>query len=233
MGLSSTGHPKAESPGQELQQEYRLRFGQLAQYRQSVWAVLCHQFFSRYVAQDHHVLDLGCGWGEFVNNVDAAQKWAMDLNPDAAERLASDIHFVHQDCSDTWPLGDASLDTVFSSNFLEHLPDKPAIERTLDQIFRCLKPGGQLILLGPNMRYVPGEYWDFWDHHVPLTDRSVAEVLAMRGFVVEEQVDRFLPFSMSTGRTPPLLFLKVYLKLRPAWRLFGKQFLVVARRPIG
>ncbi len=43
----------------------------------------------------------------------------------------------------------------------------------------------------------------------------------------------FLPYSF-TGHLPshPAL-VRAYLRFRPAWRLFGKQFLVIAVRPGG
>lgn len=46
--------------------------------------------------------------------------------------------------------------------FFEHLPDKAHLLRTLGQIRRCLKPGGCLIAMGPNIKYLPGRYWDFF-----------------------------------------------------------------------
>jgi predicted SAM-dependent methyltransferase len=58
-----------------------------------------------------------------------------------------------------------SLDVVFTSKFFEHLSDKPSLVATLSKAFRCLKPSGRLIALGPNIKYLPGEYWDFFDHH--------------------------------------------------------------------
>ncbi len=70
------------------------------------------------------VLDLGCGYGEFINTIRCRNKYAMDLNPDAPRFLSQDITFLHQDCSRRWQLPDASLDVVFTSNFFEHLPDK-------------------------------------------------------------------------------------------------------------
>jgi hypothetical protein len=36
---------------------------------------------------------------------------------------------------------------------------------------------------------------------------------------------------MSVGRKYPLVFLRAYLKLPLAWKLLGKQFLLVARKP--
>jgi SAM-dependent methyltransferase len=195
-----------------------------------VWKILCDEYFSTFVPPHAHVLDLGSGWGEFINNVQAAKKYAMDLNPDAGRRLSGDTHFLHQDCSEEWQVRQESLDVVFTSNFLEHLPDKPHVERTLAQACRCLKDDGLIICLGPNIKYVPGAYWDFWDHFIPLTELSLSEVLKMEGFSVESCIPRFLPYSMSTGGNPPLFFVRLYLKLSPLWPLFGKQFLVVARK---
>ena len=213
-----------------LQEEYRRRFAAGAAYRDKVWRALCRGYFSRLVPPTSTLLDLGCGWGEFSNNIVATKKYAMDLNPDARARLAADVEFLPQDCSEPWQLPPESLDIVFSSNFIEHLPDKQRVAQTLAQAHRALKPGGALILLGPNIRFVPGEYWDFWDHYVPLSDRSVAEVLRLTGFEVETQIDRFLPYTMSAGREAPVALVSAYLRMPWAWRFFGKQFLVVGRK---
>lgn len=176
------------------------------------------------------MLDLGCGYGEFINQVTVPCRYAMDLNPDLPHRVPSAVRCLLQDCSRTWPLGDGSLDLVFTSNFFEHLPDKVALGRTLDEAWRCLKPGGRLVALGPNIKYLPGEYWDFWDHHLPLTELSLSEVMATRNFAIERCEDRFLPYTMARGPRYPLLFLRLYLRFKPAWRFFGKQFLVVGRK---
>lgn len=216
-----------------LQSEYRLRFSGTATYRDHLWGILCREYFNRFVAPDMQVLDLGCGWGEFINHIPAARKFAMDLNPDARNRLAAGIQFLHQDCSESWPIEPDSLDAVFTSNFLEHLPGKDLIERALSEACRCLKPGGVIICLGPNVRYLPGAYWDFWDHYIPLTDRSLAELLRLKGFRMQLQVPRFLPYSMSTGLAPPLALVRWYLKLPVLWPMFGKQFLVVGRKVRG
>jgi len=48
---------------------------------------------------------------------------------------------------------------------------------------------------------------------------------------VEKQVGRFLPYTMSHGRQPPTWMLRLYLTMPVVWRLFGKQFLVIGRKP--
>lgn len=208
---------------------YRQRFtSQLAQRRQ-VWQVLVERYFQSFIPQNSSVLDLGCGYGEFINQVRATKKYGMDLNPDTASYLSPDVELLEQDCSARWNIADGALDVVFTSNFFEHLPTKAALGHTLDEAKRCLRPGsGRLIALGPNIKFLNGTYWDFWDHHLSLTDRSLAEALETRGYLIEKCVPRFLPYTM-VGRNPPPFFVAAYLMMPAAWPIFGKQFLIVAR----
>jgi SAM-dependent methyltransferase len=193
--------------------------------------VLIDDFFQRYAGANDSVLDLGCGYGEFISQIHCGPKYAMDLNPDAPQRVGAGVTCLIQDCSSTWPLADKTLDLVFTSNFFEHLPTKEALGKTLDEIYRCLEPGGCLVAMGPNIRYLPGAYWDFWDHYLPLSERSLGEALENRRFHLDTCYDRFLPYTMAGGRQYPVSFLRVYLRIPLAWKLFGKQFLVVARKP--
>lgn len=214
----------------DVQTIYGQRFAGQREYRRGIWRVLIAERFQPLIASSGAVLDLGCGYGEFINQVAAGQKFGMDLNPDSARMLAPEVRFLQQDCSQPWPLPDNSLDAVFTSNFFEHLPDKATLGRTLEQARRCLKVGGRLIALGPNIKYLAGPYWDFWDHYLPLTEASLGEGLRNRGYRIELCYPRFLPYTMAVGPQYPLLFLKLYLKLPLAWRLFGKQFLIVASK---
>jgi SAM-dependent methyltransferase len=216
---------------QELQRIYRQRFHGTSAYRQRVWQVLTSRFFNRWISSDAAVLDLGCGYGEFINSIAVRQKYAMDLNPDAPKHLAPSVVFFEQDCSVAWPLPENSLDTVFTSNFFEHLPDKDCLKRTLRQALRCLKPGGRLIAMGPNSKYLPGLYWDFFDHHTILTDASLAEVLGAEGFTVQRVIPRFLPYTLVNAPEYPLFLLRLYLVLPWLWWVKGRQFLVVAAKP--
>lgn len=220
----------AEAHG-ELKATYERRFAGASDYRRRVWAVLVREFFQDLIPADGAVLDIGCGWGEFVNQVRARRKFGMDMNASSPEHLDGDVVFFHQDSSQRWPLDDGALDAIFTSNFFEHLPDKPALRATLAEGFRCLKPGGRIICLGPNIKHLPGAYWDFWDHFVPLTELSLKEVLELVGFTVERCWGRFLPYTMSAGIAWPGWIVSTYLKLPLLWRWRGKQFLLVAVKP--
>lgn len=229
MTTASSAAPDATA-ADDLQTIYSQRFAANQAYRLKVWNVLIADFFQKCIAASASVLDLGCGYGEFINQIAAGKKYGMDLNADTAKHLAPGTTFFQQDCSQPWPLPENSLDTVFTSNFFEHLPDKATLGRTLQQAHRCLKPGGRLICLGPNIKHLPGKYWDFWDHYLPLTELSLAEGLRNRGFSIERCEPRFLPYTMASGRQYPLVFIRLYLRLPSAWRFFGKQFLVMARK---
>jgi SAM-dependent methyltransferase len=215
----------------ELARVYANRFGPAQEYRRRVWQVLVAQFFQPLLPEESTVLDLGCGYGEFINAVKARKKIGMDLNPNSAEHLQPGVRLVRQDCSARWPFADGELDVVFTSNFFEHLPDKGALGRTLDEAFRCLKAGGRLIAVGPNIRFTGGRYWDFWDHYLPLTDASLSEGLAARGFQIERCHARFLPYTMVRGPQYPSWMLAAYVRLPLLWRLAGQQFLIIAKKP--
>jgi SAM-dependent methyltransferase len=215
---------------EDLQQLYRARFAGRSAYRQNVWRSLC-SFFSQWISRDDVVLDLGAGHCEFINAVACHTKFAMDLNPEAKELANPEVTVIHQDCSQPWHMPTGSLDVVFTSNFFEHLPSKMALERTLEEAYRTLNPGGRLIAMGPNIKVVGGDYWDFFDHYLPLTELSLAEVAKKRGFDVVGCWPRFLPYTMSVGREHPIVAVRAYLSMPFVWRFFGKQFLVVAEKP--
>ncbi len=212
----------------DLSRIYAQRFAANLDYRKRVWRVLIDSFFQRYVPQDATVLDLGCGYGEFINQIKAGPKYAMDLNPDAPRYLSAGVEFIQQDCSQPWVIEKDSLDVIFTSNFFEHLPDKAALGRTLDQAHQALRKGGQLIAMGPNAKLVPGAYWDFWDHYIPLTESSLGEALENRGFRIRRKEPAFLPYTMAGKRPVPLPLIRIYLALPMLWSLIGKQFLAVA-----
>jgi SAM-dependent methyltransferase len=215
----------------ELSRAYELRFGANHDYRRAVWRVLTTEFFQPLIGRNRTILDLGCGWGEFINQIQGARKFGMDLNPESRRYVDPDVEFLEQNCAEPWKVPAGSLDVVFTSNFLEHLPTKADLSATLGQARRCLKPDGRIVCLGPNIKCLHGHYWDFWDHHLALSERSLGEVLQLQGFAVERCVARFLPFTMSHQRPRPLWLVRAYLRLPWLWWIFGRQFLVVGRAP--
>src|ERR1700721_609051 len=106
----------------DLQQIYRERFSGTLEYRQRVWKELTSRCFSAWVPADSVVLDLGCGYCEFINNIQARKKFGMDLNPDSVQNAAPGVNIIQQDCSQTWQVPGESLDFVFKTISLELSP---------------------------------------------------------------------------------------------------------------
>ena len=216
---------------------YRGRFGEqgtnvASRARHVTWTVLCASWFPRYIRSTDTVLELGTGRGEFINNVVAARKIAVDLNPDTPDFLDDDVEFHACGVTEMGGVDSASVDVVFSSNLMEHLGSAETLLATLTECRRVLRPKGLLISLVPNAKYVGMSFYDFLDHTLPLTDASFNEALAISGFETVEMIPRFLPYSAQNLRRPPSeRAIKAYLGVRPLWRLFGKQFFSVARLP--
>ncbi len=215
---------------EELAAQYERRFRKQQAYRRKIWSVLA-PYFQQFIDPTCSILDLGCGWGEFINQIQAGTKFGMDLNPDSRSHLSREVQFYMNDCSEPWPLEADSLDVVFTSNFFEHLPDVSALKATISHAFTALKPGGRLICLGPNVKCIGGAYWDFLDHHVVLTELSLRESLELQGFATVKCLRRFLPYTAVGSREPPLWVIRLYLRLPILWYFFGGQFLVIARKP--
>jgi SAM-dependent methyltransferase len=125
-----------------------------------------------------------------------------------------------------------SIDVVFCSNFLEHLPDKDTFLATLAEIRTVLRPGGRLLILQPNIRFVGGAYWDFVDHHLPLTDRTLVEACESLAYEIVEVIPRFLPYTTRSALPQSPWLVRLYLAFRPAWLVFGQQTWFVARKPV-
>jgi SAM-dependent methyltransferase len=212
----------------DLDRIYGHRFGDAeARAKDGVWREIT-AYLQRWVPADGRVLDIACDAGYFIRNIEAAERWATDVR-DVAARLGPDVHFVQVDATNlTSAVPGGVFDVAFVSNYLEHLADSDTVIRQLAQIRSVLKPDGRLIVLQPNIRYVGAAYWDFIDHRVALTERSLVEAARAAGFEVEALIPRFLPYS-TKGRLPRSPWLvRAYLRFPPAWWLMGKQTLLVA-----
>ena len=213
-----------------LAQIYEKRFSGHEIYRNRVWQILTKEFFLKWIKDSDHILDLGCGYGEFINHATCKVRHAIDLNPKTKSLLDQKIIFHEQDCSKPWKIDPNSLDLVFTSNFFEHLPNKESLDRTMGEIMKTLKPGGRLIAMGPNIAVLKGKYWDFWDHHVALSDQSLCELLQIHDFTIEQTYSKFLPYNMVRVKERPLFLVSLYLRFPFFWKIFGKQFLIIAKK---
>jgi dolichol-phosphate mannosyltransferase len=210
---------------------YRTRFSaEDLRWKSAVWRILWDRLIRRWVSPDEVLIDLGAGTCEMINAAVAKRRIAVDIDPQVNASAGPGVE-AHVSPADRLAfLEPHSVDVVFTSNLLEHLPDKAAVLSVLREARRILKPDGRLIAIGPNVRYLPGAYWDFFDHNVALTDRSLSEALRAVGFDMLHAEPRCLPYTVKSPLPRSELLLRLHLKARPLSSLvFGKQFFLVAK----
>jgi SAM-dependent methyltransferase len=196
--------------------------------RAIVWKVVA-EHLAPWVARDAHILEIGAGYCEWINNVAGARRVAVDIWPEITRYAAAGVETRVLDVSrDLATLGASSFDTVLASNILEHFEPGVAIA-VVEDIGRVLKPGGRLIVVQPNFRYAAGRYFDDYTHRSVFTDVSLPSLLRAHGFRIDRVQPRFLPYSMR-GSKLPIRSWTVRAYLRSPIKPMAGQMLVVASK---
>jgi SAM-dependent methyltransferase len=212
----------------DLEDVYQRRFPEAAhRQKEQIWPPIV-RVLERYVDRSAPVLDIGCDRGYLVRNVRADERWATDVR-DVSAHLPDDVRFVHADglkLADVLP--HAYFGGIFMSNYLEHLPSSDAVIEQLRVVRRLLRPDGRVVILQPNIRLVGGAYWDFIDHKVPLTERSLVEAGEVAGLSPIHVITHFLPYTTKGTLPAHPLLVRAYLRLPIVWRLLARQSLYVA-----
>ena len=214
------------------QRLYEYRFARVNQAaRIAVWSEIGSSIFDL-LGRPARILDPAAGRGEFINAVPAAERWAVDQVAYEEGTYAPGVRSLVSDVFEA-ELPARHFEAVWVSNFLEHLTTQESVALFLERMYSTTAPGGVIAIMGPNFRYCAKEYFDMADHTLIFTHRAIAEHLYAAGFVPERIEPRFLPYSF-TGRLPPSAILtRLYLRNPIAWRVLGKQFLVIGRRADG
>lgn len=194
----------------------------------AVWGEIA-PFIHEKLGRPERVLDPAAGSCEFINAVPAKERWAIDQVRHDGLELAPGTKFVLSDVMEAEIPAD-HFGGAFVSNFLEHLHTPLHVSAFLERVHGWMAPGGRLAVLGPNYRYCSDVYWDYADHWVALNHGAIEEHLYAAGYEPILTYPRFLPYSFK-GRLPPSPRLtRTYLRTPAAWRVLGKQFLVIAQK---
>lgn len=163
------------------------------------------------------VFDLGAGDGHFATRT---FKQKLDVGFDPAlkslrEAKTFDIYrMLINGMGDRIAFADASFPTVVSNSVLEHIPD---VDMVIKEIYRILKPSGQLVITVPNnnfsknlsvarfldrlgMKNAAGKYRDFFNkisrHYHPDDVDVWQNRLEDAGFEIERKWNYFPPESL-------------------------------------
>ncbi|HEY1408444.1 MAG TPA: class I SAM-dependent methyltransferase [Promineifilum sp.] len=119
------------------------------------WRPATEEFAARVrsvLSPDARLLDLGCGRGGLVEQLDHTKSGSVGVDPDLVSlqehRLAGFLRA--QAPSGALPFAPGAFDVVIASWLLEHLQNP---SNTLAEVSRVLRTGGQFIFITPNGRH--------------------------------------------------------------------------------
>ncbi len=191
-----------------------------------LWRTLWDAYFSKRIGADDCVLDIGAGYGHFINTVAARRRIAVDAWPGLSVHAEAGVETIIGDASDLSAIEDGSVDYAFASNIFEHLPQNK-VAAVLAALRRKLSASGSLTILQPNYAYAYREYFDDYTHCSVWSHISLGDFLNANGFVVTERYPRFLPLTIKSRLPVSPLLIKLYL--RSPIKPLAKQMLFVAK----
>jgi cyclopropane fatty-acyl-phospholipid synthase-like methyltransferase len=194
--------------------------------RNVLWRALWRYYFSRQIAANDSVLDIGCGYGAFINEVVARRRIGIDSWPEFTRYLKPGVEGIVGSAVEVGSLVKGQVDFALASNLFEHLTQSELM-RLLEGLRGLLSPKGTLTIVQPNFAYAFREYFDDYTHVSVYTHVSLSDLISANGFEVIEVQPRFLPFSIK-GRLPvsePLIRAYLASPIKP----MGKQMLIRAR----
>jgi ubiquinone/menaquinone biosynthesis C-methylase UbiE len=195
--------------------------------RRVLWRTLVDCVFQKQIPPDATVLELGAGYGDFINSVKAKRRLAVDCWAGMTAHLEPGVEGLVTSVTQLDGVADNSVDYVFSSNCFEHVTQKDLVD-CLVQLQRKMKRGATLTIVQPNFKYAFREYFDDYTHVAIYTERSLGDLLAANGFEVTRCEPRFLPLTIKTGAPVHPLLIRLYLA--SPFKPLGKQMLISATR---
>lgn len=192
----------------------------------------------RYIKMPCKLLDVGCGTGGFLKQLDGCFFDAHGLEPvkEAVEAAQQAGLQVAQGNILTDSLAPKSYDVVTLWHVFEHIKD-PTV--ALNRIHAILKPGGVLVMAMPNVNSLAsrlgGKYWFHLDspRHLWLyKETNIKTILSSTRFKVESC--SYLPFEFPLDLLWSIkhsLFGKFLLLFYPVLKVFDRQnMLIIARK---
>ena len=195
--------------------------------RRVLWRTLVDFTFQKEIPPDGVVLELGAGYGDFINAVKARRRMAVDLWDGMPKHLDTGVEGLISGITRIDGVEDNSVDYVFSSNCFEHVSRQDLVD-CLASLRRKMKPGALLSIVQPNYRYCFREYFDDYTHVSIYSDRSLCDLLAANGFKIVRCVPRFLPLTLKQRLPVHPLLIRLYL-MSPV-KPMAKQMWITAMR---
>ena len=197
--------------------------------RAIIWKEIV-KFLQQFIPRDGTVVDLGAGYCDFINNVAANKKYAVDISSELSNFAAPSVEEINNTAWNLTALPDASVDVIHASNLFEHFDDAELL-KVMKEVKRVLKPGGKLILMQPNYRYSYKTYFDDPTHKKVFSHESLKSFIISHDFEIIKMMPKFLPFSLKSRPSfIPLFPFLARAYINSPWKPFAGQMLFVAEK---
>jgi SAM-dependent methyltransferase len=142
---------------------------------------------------------------------------------------------------------DSSCDVILMSHVFEHMADNRQAMEFLAEAKRCLRPGGTLIILSPDLIDFGADFWNVdYTHTFPTSLHRVQQMLMDSGLSPDHPAFVYGSFGYFPGYFLNLLnkfvlglFHPVLEPIYPRWpklyklrTTFSRSFMVLARKPV-
>ncbi len=187
--------------------------------------------------KNQKVLELGCGRGEFLNEFVECELdgYGVDIS-DYCKKFFPTLNFRKVDmANEKLPYEDNYFDVIYSKSIIEHFYFP---EKIFQEAYRVLKPGGIIITLTPEWKYIYKSFYDDYTHRVPFTKTSLRDIHEMQNFK-QIQVESFIQLPILFKKSYFSYFLKFLsfltriiipdnFRMRNKWIRFSKEIMLLS-----
>jgi SAM-dependent methyltransferase len=122
-------------------------------------------FLRRFLSKDRVLMEIGAGDCVMAIGAcaEARRVYAVEVSEQITREILPPLNFELV-LTDGYklPLPDAVADVAFSDQLMEHLHPEDALDQ-LQEIYRCLAPGGTYVCVTPNRLYGPRDISEYFD----------------------------------------------------------------------
>ncbi len=215
-----------------------------------LWEVLARRL-QREIAiscpQAHDVVEIGTGLGILAGHLRAAGFDYVGYEPNKAmvERAKNAGFKMRNALVPPLQEPDGSCDVIVMSHVFEHMAGISQAQEFLSEARRCLRPGGILILLSPDLLDFGTDFWNVdYTHTFPTSLHRVRQMLPDAGLEPVRSAFIYGSLPYFPGYFINLAFKLGLTLLHPVWECvypryprfyklrttFSRSFLVVARK---
>ena len=139
--------------------------------------------------KNQKILEIGCGRGEFLSEFyqSGLDAYGVDIS-DYIKNFFPKLKFLKTDLeNERLPFDDNLFDIIYSKSLIEHFYYP---EKIFKEAYRVLKPGGIIITLTPEWKYIYKTFYNDYTHRVPFTKKSLRDIHNTHNFK-EVKVESF------------------------------------------